>query len=202
MVDQDLDRLQKDLAVIREAAGIDLPFGREDVWLNLAIVPLSIVAFLWSVLPHGLPAQWGVVPLLVFIVGYTAWLTRRYSRSSGRSSVRRREYRVAWVLTGAFLVIGIVYRVWMRQSGIPFVYAQAGAIFLMGAGFIMPSVLDRRRIHLLGYAFPLMAAGLLIPAVRISPIAVFSLAMAVGAPVCAWIQTVQLRGVMPNHAAD
>ena len=50
----ELERVRGDLEAMREAAGLGLPFGWEDVWLNLALVPCgAMLAVLGFVAPLG-----------------------------------------------------------------------------------------------------------------------------------------------------
>ena len=45
MSQAEINRIREDLETIREAAGMGLPFGWEDVWLNLAGVPCGLIVF-------------------------------------------------------------------------------------------------------------------------------------------------------------
>lgn len=199
----EIERLQKDLSTIREAAGLELPFGWEDVWLEFSTGVLGLVAGVWSLIPHGYPRCWGFVPAIVLIIPYTIWLRVKYRRSSGRSPIRRREHTSGFVVAAVLAGLLIVYRIWARQLQIPFFKMQGIALFMVGVGVVLPSVLDVRRIYLLGYAIPLMLCGLSLPWVGMPAEFMGALVLIVSGPACAIIQIIQLRRAgIHYHAAD
>ena len=38
MSKKELERVKEDIEIIKEAAGLELPFGWEDVWINLYLI--------------------------------------------------------------------------------------------------------------------------------------------------------------------
>jgi hypothetical protein len=198
----ELERLQGDLTVIREAAGIELPFGWEDVWTGFAIGVLGGIAFAWGALVRQWPAHWGFVPMIVLVVPYAIWVRIRYRRSTARSVVRRREYTAGLVLIPVALVVAVIYRVWARHLGLPMGTVQAIAILGGGCAVLLPAILDARRVSLLPYAVALILAGLVMPWVRIPGPAVVGLGIAVAGPVGSLIQIYQLRNAVRHYAAD
>ena len=134
MSQAEINRIREDLETIREAAGLGLPFGWEDVWLNLAGVPCGLIVSAAGV--FGAP-EWRslmAMPALGVVVAAVG-LRYRFRRSTGRSAVRRREYDLAF---GAYLLYGVltgVFLAWAESSGQPtrimegFATAMGGALF-------------------------------------------------------------------------
>jgi hypothetical protein len=203
MTDRDLDRIENDLATIQRAAGLELPFGREDVWLNLLLGAGGIVALFWALAPHGLPHHWGLVPLLILTLVYGTRLRNKYRRSTGRSPIRRREYTIGFVLAIVFGGFALVYRVWGARLGIPLAYVQGSVIFFMGMAFLVPAIMDHRsRIYLVALSVPMILCGLAIPAFAVSAVVLFGGALAIAGPSMAAVQVWQLNRSRPGHAAD
>src|SRR3954447_19888780 len=118
MGEAEFDRIREDLETIREAAGLGLPFGWEDVWLNLALVPCGAILSAAGAFGPAEAARLAAMPVLgvvLMVVG----LRYRFRRSTGRSPARRREYDLA---IGAGLLYGLltgVFLAWARSSGQP-----------------------------------------------------------------------------------
>ncbi len=202
MVGGDLDRLKEDLATIRQAAGLELPFGREDINLCFAFGGTAVVALAWALIPHGMPAYWGFVPMLVLTVAWVVRMRVKYRQSTGRSPVRRREYTLSFILAVVLSALAFVYRIWGTKLGIPFIFVQGSASFFIGLAFVLVAILDRRRLSLLGFAVPLMCCGLAIPVLGVPVVVLFAVAMLLGGPACACIMAWQLRKNGAANAAD
>lgn len=199
----DLERFKGDLATIRQAAGLELPFGREDIALMLAAGVGGLAASVWAlVVPQGVPRYWGFVPLLVVGFAYLVRLRIKYRRSSGRSPVRRREYTIAFVLTVVVSSLAVVYRIWATRLAIPVAYMQGAVFFFAGVMLVYHAILDRKRLSDLGIAVPFMLAGLVLPFVPVPPEVIVGAAIAVGGPACAGIMAWQLWRSESAHAAD
>jgi hypothetical protein len=78
MAATDLERLKDDLATIRQAAGLELPFGREEVIIGFAVGGGGLIATGWALVPHGLPRHWGFVPLLIVVVVWVIQMRAKY----------------------------------------------------------------------------------------------------------------------------
>ena len=203
MTDRDLDRIENDLATIQRAAGLELPFGREDVWLNLLLGAGGIVALLWALAPHGLPHHWGLVPLLILTLVCCTRLRNKYRRSTGRSPIRRREYTIGFVLAVVLGGLALVYRIWGARLGIPFPYVQGSAIFFLGLALLVPAIMDHRnRIYLFALAAPVILCGLAIPVFSVSGVVLFGGALAIAGPGMAAVQVWQLNRSRLGYAAD
>ena len=202
MGDNDLRRVKEDLAVVRRAAGLELPFGQEEVWANLALAAGGVVAVGWALLPHTLPAQWGMIPLILLAVGYLARMRARYRRSTGRSPIRRRAYTASLVSMVVVGGLAIVYRLWATKLGISLTVAGSAALFLLGLSMLLPVLGDRGRVPDLGLAVPLIVCGLAIPLCPVSLWILVGAAFAVGGVAGALLTAHQLRRSVAGHATD
>lgn len=199
---RDLERLRSDLGVIRQAAGFEPPFGREEVWAHLVFAASGAVGTVWALLPTGLPAQWGAIPLILVGVGYVTWMRTKYRRSSGRSPTRRREYTAEIV---AMFVVGasaLVYRFWAAELGISTTVAGGAVLFVFGLGMVVPVLRDRNRLPDLGVAVPLIACGLVIPFCSVSPWVVLGATFTVGGLATAALTAHCLKGEAADHVSD
>jgi hypothetical protein len=107
------DRIRGDLETIREAAGLSLPFGWEDVWMGLALVPVGATIALAATFAPLRVVRLVMVLVVVVALAATAGLRIRFRRSTRRSPIRRREYTVA--LTG--LLTALIMVVQLRFEG-------------------------------------------------------------------------------------
>ncbi|MDO8629847.1 MAG: hypothetical protein Q7R41_05090 [Phycisphaerales bacterium] len=201
-IDQDLGRLKADLGTLRQAAGLEPPWGREDIRAHLAVAAGGAVALVWALLPTGLPAHWGTVPLILICIGYVTWMRTKYRRGSGRSPMRRREYTSE--IVGMFVVgaLAFVYRLWAAKLGISTTIAGSAAFFVLGLALLIPVLRDRNRLPDLGVAVPLMVCGLVIPFCPVSLWVVLGATFMIGGLATAAITAQILRGAAANHVAD
>lgn len=197
-----LHRVQEDLATIRRAVGLELPFGRADVLIAFCLGPAGLFALVWTLIPHGLKPHWGLLPMVAVVIAYTIAARVRFRRGSGLSPSRRREYTFALILMVVVGGLSLVYRIWAGPLGLTFVTRAAIAIFFAGMLSATLALSHPGRIAGLGLAIPLLVAGVLMPYVAIPPAGVFGAAMAVGGPVAGIIQWRQLRRLSVPHAAD
>jgi hypothetical protein len=198
----ELNRLQSDLTTMREAAGLELPFGWEDVWLTFAVGVMGAIAFAWAMLVRQWPNYWGFVPMLVIGIPCAVWLRVRYRRGTARSPVRRREYSASLVLMIVAVSLAIVYRLWASHLGLPFRVIQAMFFVGCGCALVVPVILDRRRVAILPFSVCLMVAGLVMPWVKVPAPAIVGLAIAIAGPASALVAMHQLRRAGREHAAD
>jgi len=196
----DVERLKADLNTLKQAAGLEPPFGREDVLAHLAVAASGAVALVWALLSTGLPAHWGTIPLLLVCIGYVTWMRTKYRRSSGRSPMRRREYTSE--IVGMFVVaaLALVYRFWSGKLGISTTIAGSAAFFVLGLALLIPVLRDRSRLPDLGVAVPLMVCGLVIPFCPVSLWAVVGATFMIGGLATAAIIAHCLKGADASHA--
>ena len=159
MSNRELDRVKEDIEIIKDAAGLELPFGWEDVWLNVYLIPVGVWLVIWSILPYELSRFWRILPVALLAPVFVA-LRVKYRRSSGRSPMRRRQYNAVLVCP----ILGLMafgYLVWVVRSGHNFVFAVGGMWFF--AGLILTIfAFTERRLYYLGWAIPMMMCGVII----------------------------------------
>ncbi|MFA6134089.1 MAG: hypothetical protein WC869_08755 [Phycisphaerae bacterium] len=195
MADDPIVRVQADLETVRKAAGLELPFGREDIIMDLLLAAgMVVLGVVWSLFGVGPGLRVGAYLYLGLSVAGVIYLRLKYRRSSGRPSMRRREYTIG--LLGALLLFaGLMtfFRLSLKYDvQRPHVYA---AVFAsMGLGYMLVGIVDpaRRRYlaaavfgYLLAVAIPVFWDGRIVLAV-----------VAVGTVTCladAAIMTWQLR---------
>ena len=159
-----LERLRQDIDTIQEAGGIELPFGREDLFIHAGLGAWGLVLAAWPwVLPPDRARLW-VVPAVVLLVAYVH-LRRKYRRALGRSPVRRREYTTALVAPIFVLPATVSYFAWAIWQGLALWTVAGAGMFFLGLMFAVWAMVDVRRRSNLGSAIPLMAMGLAAPVV-------------------------------------
>jgi hypothetical protein len=159
MSKQEIERLKEDIEIIKEAAGLELPFGWEDVWLSLYLIPVGVWLALWRFLPFQLSRLWRVLPVAVLGIVYV-FLRIKYRRSTGRSPMRRRGYSVVLFLTPVLGLCAFGYLVWIVRSGRDFVSAVGGMWFFMGLMLLIFAFAERGRLFYLGWAIPVILFGI------------------------------------------
>ncbi len=202
MSDNEVQRMKDDMAVIERAIGLSPSMGREEVWVNLALAGGGLVALVWALLPTGLPAQWGMVPLILLAIGYLVRMRAKYRRSGGRSPTRRRAYTAD--LVGMVVVAGlaVIYRVWATKQGISLTLAGSAAFFIFGLAMVLTVLRDQTRLPDLGLAIPLMICGLVIPLSPVSLWVPVGAALALGGAARAMLAARQFRGSVVSNATD
>ncbi len=200
MSQTEMDRVRDDLATMKQAVGAELPFGWEDVRASLALTVVGLMAMGWSLWPHDLSDQWGMIPLLLFVVGYTLRLRVKYRRGTGRSSGRRREYTFG--LVGAMVAGGLalVYRRWATELDVPLPFAGGACLFVLGCSGVLAVLKDSRKAYWLGWAIAFMLCGLAIPSWWASRFVLLGAAVAVGSLVAGIVQGYQLKKSEAGHA--
>jgi len=165
----ELDRVKKDLEVMQEAAGLELPFGWEDVWLYAVGAPaFGIWMLLWALLlPSGeamnmLKMVLAAVPALP-CMGIFVMLRYKFRRETGRSPVRRREYS-SELIRGAIIALFLTpYGVFLLLMGCPKPFFFGMMWFFLGIMVGIPAFSSRGRLYNLGGALGLMVCGVVIP---------------------------------------
>lgn len=161
MSKQEIERLQEDIEIMKEAAGLELPFGWEDVWINLYLILVGAWLIIWRFLPYQLSRIWRVVPFAVLGIIYV-FLRLKYRRCTGRSPVKRRGYSVVLFLTPFLGLCAFGYLVWTVRSGRDFTSAVSGMWFFAGLMLLIFAFAERGRLFYLGWAIPLILCGIAI----------------------------------------
>lgn len=200
----DMDRIRDDLETMKKAAGVELPFGWEDVWWNIAISIGCVIAVVWMIVPHHLSHRWGWIPALTLSVVYVVYFRVKYRRSTGRSPLRRREYTAGLLLALMIVPVVIVYRYWGASLGISLLHLRSIFSFFLGFALLVPALLDRSRISWLGLAIPIIVCGLCTPYFEIPARIQMGIAVAIALMLMSAIQVWQLRAQNERvvHGAD
>jgi hypothetical protein len=169
MSGNEVERVKKDLEVMQEAAGLELPFGWEDVWLYAVGGPAwGIWMILWALLlPDGqlmdtLKMVIGAVPSLPCIAIYIL-LRHKYRRASGRSPIRRREYSSNLIGMVIIIVFLTPYMLFVSLMGCPMPFVYGMMWFFLGVTVAVIACSKRERLHDFGGAIALMVCGVVIP---------------------------------------
>ena len=156
-----LERVKNDIEIIKEAAGLQLPFGWEDVWLNVYLIPVGVWLAIWAFLPFQLSRIWRILPVSVLAIVYV-FLRIKYRRSTGRSPVRRRGYSIVLFLTPILGLCAFGYLVWVIRSGHDFFFAVGGIWFFMGIMLLIFAFAQPSQLFNLGWAIPIILCGIAI----------------------------------------
>jgi len=193
MSQEHLDRLRGDLEIVKNAAGLELPFGRNDIRTNLWVAACGAMIVVWSAL-----APWefrGVVAVpLVLAVLRAVWSARRASQDRAAKPAPWREHRLGILAVCIILPLVAGYLQWEKRLGMPREMVGAAAVFFVGVAALAVALTDRRRVSYLAAAVPLMAFGLAIPLLtRNQVILAGGVCLSAACLSAAVIQTVQLR---------
>ena len=202
METKELERVKADIEIIKEAAGLDLPFGWEDVWLSVYLIPVGVWLAIWRFLPFQLSRLWRILPVAI-LAPIFVFLRIKYRRSTGRSPLRRRGYSVIF-LTPVLALCAGGYLVWVIRSGRDFVFAVGGMWFFMGLMLLIFAFAERGRLYYLGWAIPVILFGISItiwPELNILEMSV-GIMLAAASSATAAIQAYQLKRSARKNAID
>ena len=167
--ENELERVKKDLEVMQEAAGLELPFGWEDVWLYAVGAPAyGIWVILWALLLPGGEAMNLLKMTLASVpapacIGIYVFLRYKYRRGSGRSAIRRREYSSELIGMAIVTLFLIPYGVFLLLMGCPKPFFFGMMWFFLGIMVGRPAFSSRGRLYNLGGAIGMMVCGVVIP---------------------------------------
>lgn len=193
MSEEHVDRIRGDLQALRDAVGLDLPFGRADVHAAVWTAGCGALIAAWSALADW---QWrGFIglPLAMAVVG-AAWSARQAHSSRAARPSQWREHRMGMMAMLIVAPLAYGYIQWEKWVGMPREMVGSAPLFFIGLGALMFAFLDRRRMYYAGGGVQLMVLGLMMP--LLSPqqvIIAIGVNMAVGCLLVAGIQMVQLR---------
>jgi hypothetical protein len=201
MSQADLNRVRTDLETMKQAAGVGLPFGWEDVRANTccALCGSLIAAYAWL----GPWEHRGLVliPLsLALLAGLRAAVSVRRRRAE--QPARWREHRLAGMAVVLFAPLAVGYMYWERRLGMPREMVGAASVFFVGVGVLTFAAINRDRLYYVGAALPLMAFGLAIPLCSAAQtIIAAGLCMTAGGLAMAALQQWQLRTCGAEHGS-
>lgn len=203
MTSAELDRVRKDLEAMKQAAGMELPFGREDLkwgWIDgLVFVPLAA----WAWLGPGTYMSLAIIlSLLATLPG--AWVLQwKYKRQRDRHPSRWRNQRLGTlVVLGAVPLILLIF-VWAIANGTP-PNTMVGLVLAVGGGvFTLIGLVSRIRRYMIGMGVAMIACGLVMPGATDRQVGLaFALMFIVGATVSTAIAAWQLRAEESGHATN
>lgn len=208
MSDDELGRLKGDLAVMRSAMGLHVPFGRGVLAVGLCLAVTAAFAGVLGLLVER-DAWQQALPTAVMVAGLIG-LFLRSRRPPGldpevvhQVAVSISIYGVVWVAACGYLIAGMAGPA-LGPSRTAALHASSVGLLLIFSFLLVRSAFRSRPQHYcLGLAASTLLAGMLLPVVdwRYA----YSLAhglMAVGYLAGVAIQAAQLREAGASHAAD
>ena len=203
MSKKEIERVKEDIEIIKEAGGLELPFGWEDVWINLYLIPVGIWLAIWSFLPFQLSRIWRILPVAILAPIFVL-LRIKYRRTTGRPPMRRRGYTVVLFLTPIIGLCAFGYLVWVIRSGHDFVFAVGGMLFLGGLMLLIFAFAQIGQLFNLGWAIPMILCGITItiwPVLNVLETNVGVL-LIIASSATAMIQAYQLKRSTSKNDAD
>jgi len=193
-----LERVREDLETIRTAIGVELPFGRSEVLANIWTAACGLLVALWSLLA---PSEYrGTAVVLDLAVLGWLWCSYHARRHRGVRPWTWREHKLG--LLGAAIVTPclVAYMLWERHLGMPREMVGAAALFSVGLGVLLISLVDQRRRYYLGGALALMTWGVSFPLLAPPQIIMAAgIVLAVAGISAAVVQTWQLHNLTPPN---
>ena len=205
MTQTDLQRVRSDLAAMKKAAGVGLPFGGADVWLGIAWAVGGLPLMAWTAVAPVEREMFVVllgVPAAVVLV-LSAWVARKYHRDRGKAPLRWQEHRFQWITAGVGVVLFGSFMIWGLARGLSPETLTTTGVFSAGLAMLIPSIVDRARMFYLGWAVSTMLFAVLAPLFGYRYLGVcvgawLLLSGLTSALIMAW----QLRTGAKEHAAD
>jgi hypothetical protein len=172
MSDSNLDRVQEDLAVMRQAMGLRPAIEWEHVWVCLALAVVGIATAALTAftnvaalpMTHGSGAHLTYIallvapPLMVFGgMAVLAWRRRALAPLLWRES--RQSAVIAFVATSLYLV----FLAWAVWNGVSPGALTVATLFLVGLFALLGGLSEPNRRHHLGWAIATMLAGACAP---------------------------------------
>jgi len=198
-----LNRVRRDLEAMRQAAGTDLPFGREDLkwgWIDgVVFVPLAV----WAWLGPGTYMSLAIIlSLLATLPG--AWaLRQRYRRQQTQHPSRWRENRLTTLVLLVTAPLAYLIVVWAIANGTPPNTMVGLTLAVGGVVATVIGLFSSRRRYYLGMGIAMIACGLVMPGATDRQVGLaMALMFIVGAPVSTAIAAWQLRVQESGHATD
>jgi hypothetical protein len=203
----DLDRLRADQQALRQAVGVDLPFGRFEVIGSVVFAAWGLLLAIWTTFAPAEPRWlllgpiWLLIPMLLVSAGLS------YKRR-GLQPAAWREYRYTLIAGGVFYLAALLDKAWAVAVNRSPVLPQEAAIFVIGLGVMIMAVTQRNRLSYLGIGLPIMALGLVLPwcDTLSQKLFVVGLTTCYGALLTSGLQALRLRrerlGEAHAHAAD
>ncbi|MHC4443906.1 MAG: hypothetical protein ACYTBZ_26615 [Planctomycetota bacterium] len=162
MSEAEMERLRNDLATMKHAVGVGLPFGREDIWANLAYAGAGFLVAGWLIFGPAAYAWLSFVPFIL-VAALLAPMGIKRSREIRKNPARVRELRykgriglVVWLLVGVFLICSYIY-------GVPIETRISAIAFFLGLCILIFPLIDRTRFYYVGAAVATLLLGIFYP---------------------------------------
>ena len=191
----ELERVKQDIATIKEAAGIGLPFGWESAWATMFVMPAMGAWWLVCGLFFDIQSPYVflylvpmVFPLAVF--GHIRW---KYGRHGKSSADQRRGNRSSIYASIVFVVPLAVFLTWAMRAGVDLIYIASGVATILGMMIALTAFHCQAWLSNLGGGIVAIVFGI---SVAIWPNAIFinaCIALLVAGPATAFIMMYQLK---------
>lgn len=200
----ELERVKQDIATIKQAAGLELPFGWDFAWLTLIGFPFVGIWFLvYRLMFEGRSVFILAVPgvLLLAACGY---LRFKHRRSTGSSTIKRREYGINFYGSIFILAATLVLFTWARRAGINIRHISGGVIIMCGLMVMVMAFESKQRLPNLGAAIPGILFGISIAVWPTAEAVIRNgcIMLIVAGPAMALIMMYQLKQAGQNNDAD
>ena len=161
----ELTRVRNDLSIMQEAAGLGLPFDREDARIIALGAFVSLPMTIWGLFGSDRAPYPELVIVITLIVIYalSSYLSRKALKERHEHPRRWREHKLELLLVLVLSTAGLSYLAVGLWNQLSWNVAMATAIFIAGVSTIAVTVVDRSRIYLLGGALPTLVYGALFP---------------------------------------
>jgi hypothetical protein len=175
MKNDDLARVRSDLDAVESALGLPTHPQPVERKIYLLFAAAGLVALVWALLPHGLPAALG---FCAFIVPVALWL--RVAQTEASDKECRGSICTLWLV---FPILALF--VWCRAMNLsPLVFLGLSS-FLVGALLFSAALGERHWQSLIGWALALMIGGLALPLLPAPPSAMLAGMLALGGTISA-----------------
>ncbi|HVA46901.1 MAG TPA: hypothetical protein VNH11_11090 [Pirellulales bacterium] len=172
MNEANMERVREDLAVMKQAMGLHLPFQRDHVWACLALAVVGIVMAAVTAFTRiaAVPVTQGslahlsyiafvVVPVLLVIIGLGVVSYRR----KALAPLLWRESRTTAVVATVAVPVYLSFLAWAVSRGISPAALTAATLFLAGLFCLLRALSEPGRLYVLGWAVSTMLAGACAP---------------------------------------
>ena len=202
MSDDELGRLKGDLAVMRSAMGLHVPFGRGVLAVGISLTATAALAAVVSLLVERDSLQ-QALPTAVIVAGLIG-LFLRSRRTPGLDPEVVNQVAVSICIYGVVWVAAGIAGPSLEPSRTAALHASSVGLPLIFSSLLVSSAFrSRQRHYCLGLAVSTLLAGMLLPVLdwHYSYPLAHGL-MAVGYLAGVAIQAAQLREAVASHAAD
>ena len=191
----ELERVKQDIATIKEAAGLQLPFGWETVWATMFVTPAMGVWWLlcWFFLdifsPYTFAYAMFAYPVpVVFPLAVFGHIRCKY-RVHGKSTAAQRRGNRSSIYASIVLVAPLaVLLTWAKRAGVDMVYVAGGAATILAMMFTLTAFHCKAWLSNLGGGIVGILFGI---SIAIWPNAIFinaCIALLVAGPAMAFIK--------------